>query len=288
VACVRAAALAALALALFCIAAKASPPPKESKGAAAGKASDTRSENRTTPPVTVIIKEIPAPPTKQITAVIQQQPYEHWWQGPQGPEWALFWLTIPYVLVTTGLFVSTRRAANAAKDAAIAAKLALQADRPLLLPLKGELQGFDGNPGDLTGAHLTFKNFGNGPALIKRILIRLNHVGKYPAKGDFSQCKEKLVRVFAVAAGGTLALATDSKDGWTDLLDMDEIHAGRRALICYGCIYYADAIDNPFETWFFWYYLPHPPAYLKLAQALGKPRRYKGIFLPAPAFNYHT
>jgi len=156
------------------------------------------------------------------------------------------------------------------------------------LPLKGELQRFDGNPGDLTGAHLTFQNFGNGPALIKRILIRLNHVEKYPAKGDFSQCNEKPVRIFAIAAGGTLPLATDSKDGWTDLLNLEDIRAGRRALICYGCIYYEDAIGNPYETGFFWYYRPHPPAYLKLADALGKPRRYKGNFLAAPAFNYHT
>src|SRR6266852_769409 len=41
-------------------------------------------------PVTVTVKEVPAPEAKRITAVIQQQPYKHWWERPNRPEWALF------------------------------------------------------------------------------------------------------------------------------------------------------------------------------------------------------
>jgi hypothetical protein len=61
------------------------------------------------PSTTVVIKEIPAPQAKQIIAIIHQEPYRYWWNGPNGPAWALFLLTIPYVGVTVGLFVLTRR-----------------------------------------------------------------------------------------------------------------------------------------------------------------------------------
>jgi hypothetical protein len=69
------------------------------------------------PSITVIVKEIPTDKTKQITPVIQQGPYKHWWEKPNGPEWALFWLTIPYVLVSVGLFCATWRQGTLAKRA---------------------------------------------------------------------------------------------------------------------------------------------------------------------------
>lgn len=61
------------------------------------------------PSVTVIVKERSAPEAKQIATLIRRQSYEHWWESPNAPEWALFLLTIPYVIVTGGLFYLTRR-----------------------------------------------------------------------------------------------------------------------------------------------------------------------------------
>jgi hypothetical protein len=65
----------------------------------------------------VVVKEIPAEEAKQITAVIQQGPYKHWWEKPNRPEWALFLLTIPYVLVSVGLLCTAWRQSTLAKRA---------------------------------------------------------------------------------------------------------------------------------------------------------------------------
>jgi hypothetical protein len=51
-------------------------------------------------------------------------PYEHWWDATNAPEWALFFLTIPYVLVSIGLFRATRRQSKLTEDALIADKRA--------------------------------------------------------------------------------------------------------------------------------------------------------------------
>jgi hypothetical protein len=194
------------------------------------------------------------------------------------------------VLATKQSADAAKESADAAKVSADAAKITVQAGRPYLLVEKGELKGFD-LPNEITEAILTFKNFGKRPALISRIVLRLNHVevGKYPAKGDFSECVEKSSAVYAVGIDDTFQITTDAKDGWVAPLNMEDIREGKRALICYGCLYYTDTIGNDsYETSFFWYYLPHPPAFLKLSEMAGQPRRYKGRFLPAKAFNYHT
>ncbi len=106
------------------------PSSKKTEGAAKEQQRRTYGQNQATPQscpsVTVVFKEIPAPEAKQITAVIQQQPYEHWWQGPHGAEWALFLLTIPYVAVSIGLFAVTKKAADAAKGSAVVAQQALE------------------------------------------------------------------------------------------------------------------------------------------------------------------
>jgi len=141
------------------------------------------------------------------------------------------------------------------------ARLALRAERPYLLVAKAELKGFDDIPGENTEAQFTFKNFGKGPALIDRVLIRLNHVDRYPAKGDFSECKEKFPPLRAVAAGETLLITTDSKEGWSGVLDMDDIRNARRALICYGCVSYSDAIGRTHETAFLGAISRTPPSF---------------------------
>jgi hypothetical protein len=76
------------------------------------------------PSVTLLIKEIPASELKQITAAIQQQAYKHWWNAPNAPEWALFFLTVPYVLVSIWLLLVTRRQAQLTREALITDKRA--------------------------------------------------------------------------------------------------------------------------------------------------------------------
>lgn len=51
-------------------------------------------------------------------------PFEHWWDAPNAPEWAIFFLTILYVLVSIGLLRATRRQAKLTEDALIADKRA--------------------------------------------------------------------------------------------------------------------------------------------------------------------
>ena len=126
-------------------------PPNSEKNERTAKAHEHRTapKGETAPQacssVTVIIKEIPAPETNQVTAVIQQQPYEHWWDSPNAPEWALFFLTVPYVLVSIGMFVVTKRTASAAKDAADAAKASLRlAERAHVQFSSGVSFRFDG------------------------------------------------------------------------------------------------------------------------------------------------
>src|SRR5579862_9765178 len=111
------------------------------------------------PAVTVVVQQIPPKEAQRITAVIQDEPYDHWWQGPRGPEWALFLLTIPYVIISAGLLYVSWRSANAAMVAARAAALAVGADRSFLEVEKPELKGTN-----LFVAHFHFKNRGNRPA----------------------------------------------------------------------------------------------------------------------------
>ena len=201
-----------------------------------------------------------------------------------------------FMIVSMGLLCLTWRAANAAKSAAMTATLTLKSGRPYVLVEKGELTGFDAAPKEITEACIVFKNFGNRPALINRIVLRLDHVeaGKYPAKRDFSNCAEKSPAAYALGAGETLMVTTDPIHGWQAALNVDDIREGKRALICYGCLYYSDVVGAESqeadwkETGFLWYYAPHPPEYLLLAELMGQPRKYKGRFIPARAFGYHT
>jgi hypothetical protein len=91
-----------------------------------GAHTQTQATPQACPSVTVIVKEVPAPKGERITAIIQQQPYSHWWKAPNAPEWAVFFLTVPYVLVSIGLFVMTKSAANAARDAVQVSKSAVR------------------------------------------------------------------------------------------------------------------------------------------------------------------
>ncbi len=196
-----------------------------------------------------------------------------------------------YMAIFTYRLVTVTKDMHMATDAANRiAKLALDADRPYLLVEKASLQGFD-DIKETDGASFTFKNFGKRPALITRIVLRLDHVqvNHYPPKGDFSKCVEKPSTVYAVGAGEVFQTKTDASHGWEESLNIEDIRQGKRVLICYGCLYYTDAIDGaPHETGFLWYYHPHPPAFLKLAEITGQPRKYKGRFLPARGFYYHT
>ncbi len=120
-----------IALALLSSAVRAQalqPNPEVAEISATSKQYGAETQHRTSPEarpsVTVVVKEPPAQETKQIIAVIQQQPYKHWWDSPNAPEWALFFLTIPYVLISVGLLRATLRQAKLTEDALIADKRA--------------------------------------------------------------------------------------------------------------------------------------------------------------------
>jgi len=216
----------------------------------------------------VVVKEVPAPKGEHATAVIQQQPYSHWWQAPNAPEWALFFLTVPYVLVSIGLFVMTKRAANAASDSAKAAldnaKTLIASERPWInierLEL-GELEPTD--PIKLVGLMFTIKNTGRGPAFIHRLRTRLVVVTgmpqapDLPSMPDYSKCRVdqwngSLISGqgqhphFARLEGGVLDDATHRR-----ITKLQE-----SSLVFYGAIEYCDGRGESHDTGFCCVFFP--------------------------------
>ena len=155
------------------------PNPPKSRKIVQTQDNSAKSENHYSPHphppiVTVGEKEASAPELKQITVIIQQQSYKHWWQTASAPEWALFVLTIPYVVVTIALFVVGRRSADAAKENADSLvnieRAWLMLDRLdsltlVAMPLAGQPT--------ISGAVFEYRNFGRTPSWIVESAARM-------------------------------------------------------------------------------------------------------------------
>jgi hypothetical protein len=255
------------------------PNPSDRHRAAHSQESGARDKQSATaqpcPAVTVVVQQIPPKEAQRITAVIQEQPYKHWWEAPYAPEWALFILTIPYVIISAGLFRVSWKAANAAKESADAAlataeatKLALAADRPFLMAEEPDIDPLSCDV--LICATLHFRNRGKGPAIIDRLAFSLEPA---PDEPDFhtliatANPEKQIIEVVIGPAEKSSHYIVycysevrpiRTKSGAIDihsplvklLLDKKE------RLTLSGFVEYHDTSGNPHITEFVWRYMP--------------------------------
>jgi hypothetical protein len=143
-------------------------------------------------------------------------------------------------------YCATKNAADAARESARAAKLALKANRPYLLIGKIECTVFAARGGDLVSATIHFRNYGKGPALVDTLLLAMD--GKIPTGRDYSNCISFTLTSRAIAASGT------SKCKIEHLLE----HGSTSPLILYGHLTYRDVFrePDPYQTGLLWRYIP--------------------------------
>jgi hypothetical protein len=220
------------------------------------------------PSVTVIVKEPPAQEPKQIAAVIQRQPYEHFWDAPNAPEWALFFLTIPYVLVSGGLLIATRRQAEFVEKSLTVVERAY-------IDLRVSFE--DSKEPIPDAVRCTVFNNGRTPA----ILTELSYIHKVyevvPAEPEYSppETGDTFVApddpgLFASRSGAIKNLNLTA-DQW------EEIKAGTRHLCVVGFVAYKDMSGDSHKTGFGWTFKA------ELTKMAGKPRLGR---MDQPSYNY--
>jgi hypothetical protein len=211
------------------------------------------------PSVAVVAKEPPAPTATKIIAVLEQQPYKHWWDSPNAPEWALFFLTIPYVSVTIGLFVVTKKVANVARQQAV---LLLAVERPLITLIAVTLDEkrhyrrlSDGRLTLRSGLkpvlEVVFANFGRTAAFDIRMRVEFAISETVPKERPAISMGPQVPGVVLPPSvsdkprGGTLNTewATEITQA-----DADAIRRGARVFYFWGVIDYSDAAGTHYHT----------------------------------------
>lgn len=255
--------------------ANAPPPnPSDRDRAAHTQAGGARDQQSATtqpcPAVTVVVQQIPPKEAQRITAIIQEQPYKHWWEAPHAPEWALFILTIPYVIISGGLFYVSWKAADAAMVAAQAAALALGADRSFLEVEKPELKGTN-----LFVAHFHFKNRGKRPAVIDRLAFSFEPRESEPEQPDYraliaTATPQKQIAELVIGSAGEsstyyahcfdakpiqIASSYDRRGPLFKLLDE------KKALTLFGFAEFHDTSGESHVSEFVWGYVPFGSGY---------------------------
>ena len=208
------------------------------------------------PAVTVVIQQIPpANQTQRITAVIQDKPYKHWWDAQNAPEWALFILTIPYVVITGGLLCANLKAISLAKQSADAAsKNAETAElafytttRPWVLVSDFKIGLYDSGP------TVTYKVYNAGP--LPALLHGIEIVAEASAI-DPLRYSEHLPPVVTRVIAIHVPPHTDTNNGFIiqdfrpslTHAEWHEIRAGNKWLYCYGLVRYLGPLN---ELWLY-------------------------------------
>ena len=211
------------------------------------------------PSITVVIREPAAPGAKAIMAVIQQQPYHHFWNSPNAPQWALFFLTIPYILVTVGLFVVTKTIASAAKQQAA---LVLAVERPLIVFVAAELDQSrhyrrlsDGRLALKSGLkpilEVVFANMGRSAAfdIGTRVEFAIGKSVPNDRPGIFiSQRAPGVVLPPSVSDKRRDGMLRAEAGFEITQSDADAIRRRERVLYFWGVIEYSDAVGTRYET----------------------------------------
>ena len=179
---------------------------------------------------------------------------------------------------------ATRKAAQAANDSAKAAKLALQADRPLLIAEAFVGRNINDRADyylDATLVELKIRNCGKGPAIITEFIGDLRLVDELPLPPDFRECSPMPIKQTVIGAGDAADCFIRYRDGKIVLFlperDAARIQESLVTLAVYGIIRYTDIFENSYETGFAMFYLP---------------RRYQlrygiAFFLGPKEYNYH-
>jgi hypothetical protein len=238
------------------------PNPKKSQRTADAHKHGATSESDTSPEacpsVTVILKEIPAPEAKKITAVIQPQPYEHWWDSPNAPSWAIFFLTIPYVLVSVGAFVVAYRAANSAQSSADAAtKSANAVAEELQLTIRPKIR-FVGDTVFIQGtemsAYYTVINKGHADANVRLKRVRLwRHYTDIPWPSEIPSgdvVNDVIIPQTFIAGdyrSSQLKIGLSASGGRTPYTDWQLFTEGKLLVCLSGFAEYADISDTTFR-----------------------------------------
>lgn len=261
--------LIVLALLLSAASPGPSAPPKAKQSESATEFHQTANNDQTqnTPqaysPVTAIPKTIPGQEPKPITVVIQRQPYSHWWQAPSAPEWASFLLTIPYVVVTIGLFVVTLKATRVATLSANAAEAALHSDRPYLLANIEGIESFkygllEERP-PITRVDVRFVNAGSSPAELIEVIATS---WKFDCWQDASDPTWKILisgqQIEIVPPVVRIAQSTKPihiQINWTQE-DMNLVNSGLKRVAIYGIARYCGGPRKEYHTRFFWWFSP--------------------------------
>lgn len=174
--------------------------------------------------------------------------------------------------------IETRKAANAADKSANAAHSALLSDRPYLLVDNAELERLfpdveyahalrdsDYKPLQI---HFRLTNYGKGPAVIDKVLLRLKMVepNAFPPAKDYTDCLPLRVKGPSdwrapnfkkiIAADKPFDCRTDEAEGPSGQKTHDIVQSGTETVIGYGVIYYRDVAGHPYETGFCWVYDP--------------------------------
>jgi len=157
------------------------------------------------------------------------------------------------------------KAAASATSSAEAARAALLANRPYLLPNKATLS-MNGILTDqrivwatnvwLEGVGVEFVNSGNGPAIVDRVVgqMRLQEFADdYPPSQDFTRCKELRHSNDVVVSDGKVTFHSNEGDDGMGFAvrrqQFERFYTGKDVLF-YGCVYYSDALRNEYRTEF--------------------------------------
>ncbi|MFZ0676869.1 hypothetical protein [Candidatus Binatus sp.] len=197
------------------------------------------------------------------------------------PTWLEALATILLVIYAAWQTSFVDRSTKAAEDAAKAATLALNAERPYLLPVQAE----DNLPALLQIATVTIKNFGKGPAIISEIVA---HFGlddpAFPIPADFSRCVPvtRITRK-VISPDDSLTFDVETKEDLREAIHMTvpSFMVIDLRLTLRGIIRYQDVFKQPHTTTFGFQYIP-PVLRVKWQ---GLPPTYHQVFQNNAAYN---
>ncbi|MFZ0888879.1 MAG: hypothetical protein WA005_10535 [Candidatus Binataceae bacterium] len=158
---------------------------------------------------------------------------------------------------------------------------ALHADRPYLLVVDASISGVHREPVDFVseviaapkpvpspfppipflpgflGAQVAFKNFGKGPAILYYVVAALSVVDALPEPKDFSKCSLMALTLKVISPDQPWTLPVATLPFFISEEDSKIVRQTKaKRVIVYGCVYYHDLLDQPYETGFCWAFEP--------------------------------
>jgi hypothetical protein len=227
-----------------------------------------------TPSFTIVVQPAPVQIIQPSPAVEQKKPQQKWYERPTVTDWGILGVTLLYALISIGLLRATKRqaklataalkettvAADAARDSADAAKLALHADRPLII-----VQEITMTVGIAVGQEsfapkVTFHNYGHSPAILLEAFMGLTTKSREDiARLDDTHLMEftrHSIQKQVLGQGESLCEMITVKFVLPTLFQ--EMERGEKVQVAHGLIRYRGAFEmtEPYESHFCWFYIP--------------------------------